>query len=230
MWLDGSRPICPVAWHAELSAMAPAFHPVPREASGATLDGASRAPGPRRSVMCSTKRRPWRVSRCSTDRGHLDAPRAPGTSPQGEGEQESAEGTARAPALSRAAPMRWGLGTHPPAQQVGTGASREERPSPWDPERSEPATREAQRTSPGWVPAAGRPWGGGAKAPLPRWPRPRRTAPPREPARPSQPHAPHPGRGIAPPPHLRPGSWRAHSVRSWQEGRCVGRSRRPNVT
>lgn len=66
MWLDGSRPICPVAWHAELSAMAPAFHPVPREASGATLDGASRAQGPRRSVMCSTKRRPWRVSRCST--------------------------------------------------------------------------------------------------------------------------------------------------------------------
>lgn len=153
-----------------------------------------------------------------------------GTRHQPSGRGRTGERGGNCPGAGSLEGCPWGLGTHPPAQQVGTGASREERPSPWDPERSEPATREAQRTSPGWVPAAGRPWGGGAKAPLPRWPRPRRAAPPREPARPSQPHAPHPGPGIAPPPHLRPGSWRAHSVRSWQEGRCVGRSRRPNVT
>lgn len=159
MWLDGSRPIGPVAWHAELSAMAPVFHPVPREASAATLGGASRAPGLGRNVMGSTKGRPWRVSRCSTDRGHLDAPRARGTSPQGEGEQGSAEGTARAPALSRAAPTRWGLGTHSPAQQVGAGASREERPSLWDPERSESATRGSLAHEPCGGPRGGAPLG-----------------------------------------------------------------------
>lgn len=63
--------------------------------------------------MCSAKRRPWRVSRCSTDRGHLDAPRAPGTSPQGEGEQESAEGTSPGAGSLEGCPHALGAGDPP---------------------------------------------------------------------------------------------------------------------
>lgn len=72
-------------------------------------------------------------------------------------------------------PNKWALGPHEKsAHRSGTLSAQS------------PPRGEAWHTSPAGVPAAGRPWGGGAGAPLPLWPRPRRTAPPLGPARRSQ--------------------------------------------